>query len=95
VDWSGVDAPGAVERAQDGLYATDVDGRVVYCNESFGDLVGLDPIHIRGRDAASLVAETDRDRFRAATARLDAVENGIENGCKAVTIQDLGRVGVG
>lgn len=53
MDWSGVDAPGAVERAQDGLYAADADGRVVYCNGSFSDLVGLDPARPRGRDAGT------------------------------------------
>ena len=65
-----------VERAQDGLYATDGDGRITYCNGSFADALGRDPDDLVGHEATALVAEPDREAARRLFDAVDGAETG-------------------
>ncbi|WP_167837403.1 PAS domain S-box protein [Halosimplex halophilum] len=59
------------ERVRDGLLATDGEGRVAYCNESFASLLGAEPAALVGRPVDRLVAEDERAAWAATVAELD------------------------
>jgi PAS domain S-box-containing protein len=50
---------GLVENAEDAIYLTDLEGRLVYANPALGRLLGYDPA---GRAMTSLLHADDRDR---------------------------------
>jgi two-component system, sporulation sensor kinase E len=56
---------GLVENAEDAIYLTDLDGRLVYANPALGRLLGHDPETLSARGMLSLVHAADRDRVAA------------------------------
>ncbi|WP_436928501.1 PAS domain S-box protein [Halosimplex halobium] len=59
------------ERVRDGLLATDGEGRVAYCNESFASRLGAEPASLVGRPVARLVVDDERAAWVATVAELD------------------------
>ncbi|WP_123535627.1 PAS domain S-box protein [Halosimplex salinum] len=74
------------EHARDGLFATDDDGRLVYCNESFASRLRADRCDLRGAPASALVVAADQAAW---TAAVDACGPGDE---ETLTV-DFRRVG--
>jgi two-component system, sporulation sensor kinase E len=53
---------GLVENAEDAIYLTDLEGRLVYANPALGRLLGYDPDARAGYAMLSLIHPDDRDR---------------------------------
>jgi PAS domain S-box-containing protein len=67
---------GLVENAEDLIYLTDRDARIVYANPAAGRLLGCDPDRLCAdrRPVLSLVHPADRERIAEALARMFAGE---------------------
>jgi two-component system cell cycle sensor histidine kinase/response regulator CckA len=52
-----------VESAQEGIMMSDVDGRVIYANDRFGDMVGISAANVLGRHILEFVPEEEHARI--------------------------------
>ncbi len=58
-----------VDNAEDGLYVTDADGRIEYCNESYAAMMGYDPDELVGEHASMLMAEGEIESGQNAVSK--------------------------
>lgn len=64
------------ESTDDGLYALDADGRLVYCNDSYAEMLGYDPGELVGRHVSEWMAEGELEAGQAVVEELAAAEEG-------------------
>jgi two-component system, sporulation sensor kinase E len=87
---------GLVENAEDAIYLTDLEGRLVYANPALGRLLGYDPDVLRdARSMLSLVHPVDRDRAAALFSEWIAGNAGQADRGTGATASGRGGHGIG
>lgn len=64
-----------VDNAEDGLYVLDADGRVVYLNQSFADMLGYDRETLLGSHASKTMAQVQLQKGQNVVQRLSESEH--------------------